>query len=279
MAFFLFIDESGQDHHDSPYEVLAGIAIDDKDLWNFIQSAHELEIDCFGRKYREIDNEIKARTFLKRKTFRLANQLPAIPLPDRTALAKRALDNGATITKSELTALAQAKLEYAGKLLELCHQYRCKVFASIICNEGSIPTDKEMLRKDYVYLFERFYYFLEDRPGEPRGIMVFDELDRSASHLLLGQMDKYFKKTTKGRYRAGLIIPEPFFVHSDLTAGIQVVDFVAYIISWNFRVGKLDKAPREELNRYLELIKPMRYRTTRRIGEVSEYVIWSVAVV
>ena len=279
MAFFLFIDESGQDHHDSPYEVLAGIAIEDKDLWNFIRSAHELEIDCFGRKYREIDNEIKARTFLKRKTFRLANQLPAIPLPDRTALAKRALDSGATITKKELTALAQAKLDYAGKLLELCHQYRCKIFASIICDEGSIPSDKEMLRKDYVYLFERFYYFLEDKPDEPRGIMVFDELDKSASHLLLGQMDKYFKKTTKGRYRAGLIIPEPFFVHSDLTTGIQVVDFVAYIISWNFRVGKLNKAPREELNRYLELIKPMRYRTTRKIGDIAEYVIWSAAVV
>lgn len=279
MAFFLFIDESGQDHHDSPYEVLAGIAIEDKDLWNFVRSAHELEIDCFGRKYREIDNEIKARTFLKRKTFRLANQLPAIPLPDRTALAKRALDSGATITKKELTALAQAKLDYAGKLLELCHQYRCKIFASIICDEGSIPSDKEMLRKDYVYLFERFYYFLEDKPDEPRGIMVFDELDKSASHLLLGQMDKYFKKTTKGRYRAGLIIPEPFFVHSDLTTGIQVVDFVAYIISWNFRVGKLNKAPREELNRYLELIKPMRYRTTRKIGDIAEYVIWSAAVV
>ena len=115
MAFFLFIDESGQDHHDSPYEVLAGIAVDDKDLWNFIRSAHELEINCFGRKYHEINNEIKARTFLKRKTFRLASQLPAISLAERTDLAKRALDNGATITKTELTALAQAKLDYARK--------------------------------------------------------------------------------------------------------------------------------------------------------------------
>lgn len=279
MAFFLFIDESGQDHHDSPYEVLAGIAIEDKHLWNFIRCAHELEIDCFGRNYREKDSEIKARTFLKRKTFRLANQLPAIVLPDRTSFAKRALDNGASITKVELTALAQAKLDYVRKLLELCQRFRLKVFASIICDENSIPADKEMLRKDYVYLFERFYYFLEDKPDEPRGVVVFDELDKSASHLLLGQMDKYFKRTTKGKYRAGLIIPEPFFVHSDLTTGIQVVDFVAYIMSWNFRVGKLDKAPREELNKYLELIKPLRYRATREIGDKAEYVVWSVAVV
>ena len=279
MAFFLFIDESGQDHHDSPYEVLAGIVIEDKDLWNFIRSAHELEIDCFGRKYSQVDNEIKARTFLKRKTFRLANQLPAIPLPDRTPLAKQALDNGANITKLGLTALAQAKLDYSAKLLELCHNYRCKVFASIICDESSIPTDKKLLRKDYVYLFERFYYFLEDKADDPQGVVVFDELDKTASHLLLGQMDKYFKNTIKGRCRAALIIPEPFFVHSDLTTGIQVVDFVAYIMSWNFRIGKLNKAPREELNSYLELIKPMRYRTTREIGDITGYVIWSVAVV
>lgn len=129
MAFFLFIDESGQDHHDSPYEVLGGIAIEDKDLWNFIRCAHDLEIDCFGRKYREKDNEIKARSFLKRKTFRLANQLPAIAMPERTSLAKRALDNGSSITKLGLTALAQAKLDYVCKLLELCQRFRFKVFA------------------------------------------------------------------------------------------------------------------------------------------------------
>jgi hypothetical protein len=279
MAFFLFVDESGQDHQDSPYEVLAGIVMEDKDLWNFIRGAHELEIRCFGRRYRQTDNEIKARTFLKRKTFRLANQLPAMPVSDRTALAKRALDNGATITKEQLTALAQAKLDYAGKLLELCYQYRCKVFASIIGDEGVLPVDREKLRKDYVYLFERFYYFLEDKPGEPQGIVVFDDLDKSASHLLPGQMDKYFKRTIKGRYRASLIVPEPFFVQSRLLTGIQVVDFIAYILSWNFRAGKLNKEPREELNKYLALIKPMRYRTTREIGDSTEQVIWSVAVV
>jgi len=32
MAWFLFIDESGQDHGASPYEVLAGIAISDEAL-------------------------------------------------------------------------------------------------------------------------------------------------------------------------------------------------------------------------------------------------------
>ena len=136
-----------------------------------------------------------------------------------------------------------------------------------------------MLRKDYIYLFERFYYLLEDTPGEPRGIVVFDELDKSASHLLLTQMDKYFKNTVKGRARSSLVIPEPFFVHSDLTSGIQVADFIAYLLSWNFRVKNLEKPKREELNGFVEQMKPLRYRTTREIGEIKDHEIWSVVIV
>jgi hypothetical protein len=36
MAHFMFVDESGQDHKESPYEVLAGVAIHDSALWNLI---------------------------------------------------------------------------------------------------------------------------------------------------------------------------------------------------------------------------------------------------
>lgn len=100
-----------------------------------------------------------------------------------------------------------------------------------------------------------------------------------ASHLLLTQMDKYFKRTAKGRARSSLVIPEPFFVHSDLTTGIQIVDFIAYILSWNFRVGTLTKPGRDELNQYIELLKPLRHRCTRKIGEIKEHLIWSVTIV
>ncbi len=92
-------------------------------------------------------------------------------------------------------------------------------------------------------------------------------------------MDKYFKNTEKGRIRCSLIIPEPFFVHSDLTSGIQVVDFIAYILSWNCRFGKLDKPSREELNVYFESLQLLRYRTLRQIGTIQDHVIWSVSIV
>lgn len=279
MAYFLFIDESGHDHHDSPYEVLAGVAIQDCDLWRFIKDAQEIEVRCFGQRYRVDGREIKAKKFLNRKTFRLAQQLEPMDLPRRSNCARQALENGDSITQEQLTALAQAKLAYVKQLLQLCQEYNCKVFACIIGDPGKVNSDSQLLRKDYVYLFERFYYFLEDKSFEPRGIVVFDELDKTTSHILLSQMDKYFKNTVKGRARSNLIIPEPFFVHSDLTTGIQVVDLVAYVLSWNYRIGHLAKPGREELNRFLEQIKLLRYRTTRQIGLVENYDIWSVTVV
>lgn len=279
MAYFLFIDESGQDHRQSPYEVLGGVTILDRDLWNLIREIQEVELACFGRQYRTKDREIKATKFLKTKTFRLAAQMEPIPLQERQQLAKEALENGIAVTKLQLTALSQAKLDYVWKVIELCHQYRCKIFASIVGDPALLSKDQTLLRKDYVYLFERFYYFLEDKRDEPNGIVVFDELDKSQSHILVGQMDKYFKQTQKGRTRSGLVIPEPFFVHSDLTTGIQIVDFVAYILSWSFRIGKLVKPSRPELEKYLVQLKPMRYRTTREIDEISNHEIWSVTVV
>ena len=39
------------------------------------------------------------------------------------------------------------------------------------------------------------------------------------------------------------------------------------------------KAARLELDRYTELLKPMRYRTTRKIDGNGKHTIWSVTVV
>lgn len=279
MAYFLFIDESGQDHHESPYEVLAGVSIKDDVLWSLIRAIHDAEQICFGRRYRDDKNEIKGRKFLKKKTFRLAAQMDPIPIAERTLLASQALDPKLPVTKAKLTALAQAKLDYTKRLFELCIQFRVKIFASIIADPTTLPKDKNMLRRDYIYMFERFFYFLEDKKGDDQGIVVFDELDKSASHLVVGQMDRYFKSTFKGKIRSSLIIPEPFFVHSDLTTGIQIIDFVAYILSWNMRVGKLHKPCREELNPFLNMVKPLRYITSREVMGKGKWEIWSVTVV
>lgn len=279
MAYILFIDESGHDLTDSPYEVIAGIAIEDQNLWNLIREVHELEIATFGTRYSSGNRELKARKILKRKTFRLASQKVDINDADIPVLAKNCLEDGSNTTKQELTALARAKLIFVEKLIELCSSYRCKIFATI--NNGISLEDDEpdFLRKDYVYLFERYFYYLDDKPEEPSGIIVFDELEKSKSHILIGQIENYFKRTTKGRTRSSLIIPEPFFVHSDLTTGVQIADIFAYLISWGFRLNGMDKPIRNELTPFVDLIKQLRYRTTREIEDLEELEVWSIVYV
>jgi hypothetical protein len=282
MAWFLFIDESGQDHGPSPYEVLAGIAIRDESLWGLIQEIQDAEIAHFGRRYSGGAHELKGKKILKTKVFRHA-QLNSAILPNEVpALAKEVLDDGAANNSvRHLKALALAKIAYVTDVFSICTRHGCKIFASMV--ETNAPSTKAAgLRQDYAYLFQRFFYFLEDQStdvGVPqRGIIVFDELEKSQSHILIDQSHRYFKDTATGRARASLIIPEPFFVHSDLTTGVQVADLVAYCISWGFRIRNQTTKPiRPELAPYAEQIARLRYRAVREIFGVSDFEIWSVA--
>jgi Protein of unknown function (DUF3800) len=228
MAWFLFIDESGQDHKESPYEVLAGVAIEDSDLWGLIKELHDAKIAHFGRRYSEGARELKAKKILKRKTFARARSEHAVLPNEVPTLAKAILDNGAQNgTARHLKALSLAKIAYVTDVLSICDSYECRIFASIV--EPDAPQSAGGgLRKDYGYLFERFFNFLEDvsssRQYPQQGIVVFDELEKTKSHLLIDQAHRYFKDTATGRHRATLIIPEPFFVHSDLSTGVQIAD-------------------------------------------------------
>ena len=181
-------------------------------------------------RYRGNEREIKGKKFLKRKVTRLAGQLPTMAPHIMKEGAHKCLTQPCQSTQKELVALAQAKLLFTREMLELCLDYNCQAFASVINPNSTTPTDRDFLRKDYAYLFERFFYYLEDI--DENGIVVFDELEKTKSHLLLSQMSNYFIKTRKGQERSSRIIPEPFFVHSDLTCGIQAVDIIAYLVSW-----------------------------------------------
>lgn len=248
MSWALFIDESGQDLRNSPYEVLAGIAIEDRALWKLIRDLSDAQETIFGmRLFEAYGVEAKAQKLLKKKVFKHAQQLDPFAPADRAALAREILKDGNAVSRERLTALAQAKLAYVATALDLSRKAGATAFASIVPRAAPRPKSG-MLRKDYAYLFERFYYFLNSQPGDPMGYLVFDELDKSASHVLLNQVGQYFICTRKGRTRSRLIIPEPFFVHSDLTTMVQVADLIAYILSWGVRLTGMTEPKREELD-------------------------------
>lgn len=276
MAWFLFIDESGHDKQAAPYEVLAGVAIQDCDVWKLINELHAAEILRFGRRYSEGSAELKGKKILKAKVFHHANLNTSVSESEIPVLAKAALDDGAAASVREWKALALAKLAYVKDVFDLCAKYRCRIFASVVDIDAH-PTASDGLRKDYGYLFERFFYFLEDGKPPEHGVLVFDELEKSQSHILIDQAHRYFNETATGRARASLIIPEPFFVHSELTTGVQIADLVAYSISWGFRTSSMTKPARPELFAYSQKIARLRYRAVRQRHGKSDFEIWSVA--
>jgi hypothetical protein len=276
MSWALFIDESGQDRRDSPYEVLAGVAVEDRRIWPLIRDLSDAQLHIFGmRLFEAYGREAKAQKLLNRGTFRHAGQLEPFPHEDRTRLARELLLNGKDVTRERLTALGQAKIEYCRFALDLARRHRCKVFATIVPQEAPRPPEADALRKDYAFLFERFYYFLNALPHDPMGYLVFDERDRSQCHILLGQISSYFVRTANGRSRSRLIIPEPFFVHSDLTSLVQVADIVAYVIGWGLRLRGMSAPARPELATLTEIIMDLRFFRETEAGDR----VWGLKVI
>jgi hypothetical protein len=278
MAYFLFIDESGFDRGPSPYGVLGGIAIEDRDVWNLIRAMQEAELRHFGTRYSVGHRELKAKKLISPQVFRQASLAPQLGGPAQVELAREYLEHGAGASMQAVCALAKAKLEYVGSVLEICARFRCRAFASIVDKDSPSP-GSDHLRKDYAYLFERFFYYLEDVGASAFGVVVFDELEKVQSHLLISQMDSYFKKTVRGRQRAGRILPEPLFVHSDLTTGVQVADLVAYVVSWGVRFGGMVRPARRELSVYVSQLRQLRHRSIRDVRGNPEFVVWSLALI
>ena len=192
MSWTLFIDESGQDMRQSPYEVLAGVAVEDRKLWPLIRRLSDLQDEIFGtRLFAIYQNEAKAQKLLKTKVFKHAAQMDPIEPARRRELAREILEDGANVSRERLTALAQAKIAYCESALATCLKFDVDAFASIVPKSAPRPRSSQ-LRKDYAYLFERFFYFLNSQPDDPMGYIVFDELDKSASHILLTQVAEYF---------------------------------------------------------------------------------------
>lgn len=86
----------------------------------------------------------------------------------------------------------------------------------------------------------------------------------------LNQVAQYFVRTRKGRNRSRLIIPEPFFVHSDLTTMAQVADLIAYILSWGVWLTGMSAPKRDELDELAAKVMRLRF-TQHTPGGYTNY--------
>jgi hypothetical protein len=253
MSWLLFLDESGHDHRQMPYEVRGGIAIEDSELWPFVQAMQRLELESFGAQVHQYRKELKGSTLLDKKRYRFASQSDPMPADARRKHCRGFLTKGLerkTPTRDEFTAYGQSCLEMARGAFQLLRSHRAVLFASVIPSRIKKPKDGHIegfLRKDHVFLLERFFYFLEAK--QKRGLLVMDEVEKSADRRFVRQLESYFTRTATGRYRTAWIVPTPFFVASDMTYPVQAADLCIYCLNWGFRLPSqgMDADRREEI--------------------------------
>lgn len=259
MSWLLFLDESGHDHRMMPYEVHGGIAIHATKLWPFIDAVMDAEQAMFGAYLHEFGSELKGEKLLKKKRFRWHAQGPNMELAERRKHALNFLNStaqGRTARQYEFTAYAQASLAMAERVFDLLRSHDAKLFAAIIPAvppPENIPPD--FLRKDLVFLLERYFYFLDDR-GE-MGLLVLDGTEKTADRKLSRQMRQYFSQTQTGRQRTLRIVPAPIFVESDMAYGVQVADLCIYCINWGLRLPGMNAATRPEIEPFAQMLTPL----------------------
>lgn len=265
MSWLLFLDESGHDHKHCPYEVRGGVALHVSKLWPFVQRLQQLERLAFGARLHEYRKELKGSKLLDKDRFKWANQAPEYDAEERQRLSRSFLTKGLEKkepTRAEFTAYGQASISMARTVFDALGEFGATIFASIIPAEVTKPASyvaEDYLRKDHVFLLERFFFFLEKE--KQHGLLVMDEVEKTSDRRFVRQIERYFSSTLTGRYRTARIVPVPIFVSSDMSLPVQAADLVIYSINWGYRNLDLHAPAREDVAKEFALrIDALQYR-------------------
>ena len=286
MSFLLFIDESGSDRKQMPYEIHGGIIVPMSKAWNLIRSIKDAEIRYFGTPLSSFGIEVKGERLLQKKVFKLAEgknkKNPDFPPPtfeddqDRRQRAQAFLTKNAAkeVPKArEFRAYGLACLDLIEEIFQACVQHEVRIVAAAVDPDAPRPPAKdwaEMLRKDLVDLFERLCYFMETQIPGAMAACVFDQKDdldgpRCTKGQKLNEcIARYFTKTHTGRVRSARILPEPLYARSDLTTLLGVADIAIYTINHVYRPTEVWTQPiREELKPLIDWIYRLQWKGQR----------------
>jgi len=257
MSWLLILDESGHDHRTMPYEIHGGFAIHASKLWPFISAVRTLEQSMFGAYLNQYGSELKGCKLLKKDRFSWESQGPRMDDAERRKHALNFLNSGVQGRKprrDEFTAYGQACIALAEGVILLLRSHDAKLFAGVIPRVPRPSTaQEEMLRKDLVFLLERYFYFLESE--REMGLLVMDGSEKQADRKLVRRMESYFTRTMPGRQRTQWIVPVPMFVESDMAYGIQVADLCIYCLNWGWRLPGMTEPTRAEIEPFVWLLE------------------------
>lgn len=256
MTWLFFMDESGHDHKQMPLEVRGGVALHVSKIWDFVRAWQRLELEAFGASLVDFKKkEVKGSTLIDKDRYRWSTQGGWLSGNERRKHARAFLSRGIqkqTPSSTEFLAYGQACLEMARGIFELLLSHEARLFAAAIPRGAEPPANfqqPDYLRKDHVFLFERFFYFLEAQKAH--GLLVMDESDKVNDKRFVARSERYFTNTSIGRQRTAWIVPSPLFVSSDMSVGVQAADLCLYAINLGFRLASWPgiDAPRPEIER------------------------------
>ena len=289
MSYLLFIDESGSDRKQMPYEIHGGIIVPMSKAWDLIRSIKDAELRQFGAPLGQFGLEAKGERLLQKRIFKHAEgqnkKNPGSPPPafageeDRRQHALSFLKKGADKLRPnahEFRAYGMACLDLVDEIFQACVKNEVKIVAAAVDPGAPRPPAREwteMLRKDLVYLFERLFYFMESQPRGAMAACVFDQKDdldgpRCTEGQKLNEcIARYFTKTHTGRVRSSRILPEPLYARSDLTTLLGVADLTIYTINHVFRpTEEWTQSIREELRPFVDWIYRLQWSGQRENG-------------
>lgn len=227
------------------------------------------------RQYRK---EFKGSNLLDRRRFKWAAQAARFEDEKRRKCARRFFSKGLTKRKpvrDEFTAYGQACLEMARGIFRLLRNHDAALFAAAIPRGVRRPPMREaeeFLRKDHVFLLERYFYFLEEK--QEHELLVMDQVEDVYDRRFVGRLEDYFTKTEKGVLRTQWIVPSPIFVSSAMSLPVQVADLCVYCINWGFRLPErgMDAPVRQEIaGEFGAWLSQLQYRGSGRDqGEVYQ---------
>lgn len=239
MSWLLFMDESGHDHKNMPMEVRGGVAIHANRIWQFFLDWQEIKTLAFGPHFLELGGEIKGSSLLESKRLEWADQMHPLDRNSRHKGVQRFLTKsvqGQAPSRRDFTAYGQACVRMAREIIDLLFTHDAVLFASMIPRGVRAPRDHEFqhyLRKDHIFLQERFFYFLEGK--QECGLFVMDQTEKNSDMRFVKRLQDYYTKTQIGRHRTQWIVPSPLFVDSEMSPGVQAADLCLYCVNWGFR--------------------------------------------
>ena len=189
-----------------------------------------------------VQKELKGSTLLGKKQFRFAEQDAFLDDESRRKHCREFLAKG--IRKRlpfgwSLAPMVKRAWKWQPASCN-CSTLTAALFAAVVprsIQRPAAPNIEGYLRKDHVFLFERFFYLLEEK--QRYGLIVMDETDKTEDRRFVRQMEQYFTKTAPGQYRTTWIIPSPFFVASDMSYAVQAADVCIYCVNWGFRLDAI----------------------------------------